>query len=85
MADLDNSNSPQVKLMLEWGEGFKAKDLDRIAKPLHKDHRYITYPRSLNKPEQTREEWLAHIGGIVNLWTDNEVDISRYSDPLRRG
>ena len=51
MSDLGSSDSPQVKLTHEWAQTFKTKDIDLIAKTLHKDYRQITYPRSLGRPE----------------------------------
>ena len=69
-----SSDSPQVNLIQEWGQGFHKRDLSLLEKALHKDFRYITYPRSLGKPEQTREEWLGQIAGVLKIWTaDPEV------------
>ena len=70
MSEPKSTDSPQVKLMHGWGQGFKKRDLDLIAKYLHKDYRHTTYPRSLDKPEQTREEWLQQFAGIISLWTE---------------
>jgi hypothetical protein len=84
MSDSESTESPQVKLMHEWGQGFKKRDLDLIAKSLHKDYRHTTYPRSLDKPEQTREEWLQQFAGVIGLWIDLEVSyISCSSNSLR--
>jgi len=83
MSGWENSDSPQVKLMLEWAQGFERKDLALIAKCLHKDHRHTFYPRSLGKPEVARDQWLEHITSVVNLWTDHKVSyISYYSSLL---
>ena len=71
---LENSESPQVKLINEWGQAFAKRDIDLIANLLHKDYRHISYPRSLGRPEETREEWLQHIARIINLWTEDEVN-----------
>jgi len=79
------SNSPQVKLMLEWDQGFQKRDLALIAKSLHKDYRHSTYPRSIGRPEQTREEWLDHIASVLSLWTDHKVSEICYSNPPRHG
>ena len=84
MADLESSVSPQVKFIQECSLGFQTRNLDIIAKALHEDCRYVTYPRSLGKPEQTKEEWLGEYAGIVSLWTsDPEVScIGCSSGPL---
>lgn len=80
------STSPQIKLILEWTEGFKKRDLDVLTKPLHKDFRKIVYPRSLGKPEENREESIAHLAKVVSLWTENEVShVGYFSKPLRSG
>ena len=84
MANPENSDSPQVKLVHECRQGFGTGDLNRIANTFHKDFRYIAYPKSLGKPEQTKEEWLEHLAEIFSLWTANtEVSyIGCSSDPL---
>ena len=79
MADWENFDSSQVKLMHEWDQGFEKKDPSLIAKSLHKDYRHTLYPRSLGKPEQTREQWLEYIAGVVSLWTDREVSCTIYT------
>ena len=79
MSDTTSSHSPQVKFILEWLQVIRRKDLDNIAKPLPEDYRNIVYPRSLGRPEQTREEYLEYVAELFNLWTEFEVcDISRY-------
>ncbi|KAF9785444.1 hypothetical protein BJ322DRAFT_831107 [Thelephora terrestris] len=62
-------NSPQAKLMHEWHEAFERKDIDLLRKPLHDDVRFATYPRSLNTPEQTRDEWCSQTAETIGLWT----------------
>ena len=86
MSDSKSSDSPQVKFIDEWLQAFDARDMDRIAKCLHKDYRNIMYPRSLGKPEETKEEWLEYMAGIFNLWTERKVRcLNRYWVPLCRG
>jgi hypothetical protein len=86
MANPENSDSPQVKLVHECRLGFGTRSLDRIAKTLHKDYRHVAYPKSLGKPERTKEEWLEHLAEIISLWTaDSEVSYIGYAlVPLRR-
>ena len=64
--------------MHEWGQGFRKRDLDHISKSLHKEYRHTIYPQSLDKPEQTREEWLEQFAGIIGLWIDLEVSYIGY-------
>ena len=75
MADSENSDSPQAKLFSDCRRGFRTGDLELIASTIHKDYRYIPYPRSLGKPEQTKEQWLERWAGFISLWTaDLEVN-----------
>ena len=73
MSNPDIPESPQVKLMYEWGQAFVKMDVDLIAKCLHKDYRHIRYPESLGLSEETREEYLKHMAEIISLWTDNDA------------
>jgi hypothetical protein len=75
MADPESSNSPYAKLLLECSQGFQARDLDVIAKYIHKDFRSVTYPRSLGKKEESKEEFLERWTGIIGLWT-GDLDVS---------
>lgn len=79
MSSPQTTDSPQVKLAHSFIEGFKKGDVDHLAKYLHKDYRCITYPRSIGKPVETREEWLQHIAQFIALWTDGcEVSFMIY-------
>lgn len=73
MSNPESSDSPQVKFVLEWRQSFNKKDVDLIGKSLHEDYRRIKYPRSLGKPDQTKEEWLKEFGEFLNLWAENKV------------
>jgi hypothetical protein len=87
MANPKTSDSAQVKLVHEWGRGFQARDLDLIEKALHKDYRYALYPKSLGKPEETREEWLARFAGVLSLWAADQEEVNHtgyFLDPLHR-
>ena len=70
MCDSQSSESPQVKVMLEWGKGFEARDVKILEKYLHDDFRAISYPRSLELPEQNKEQWLQRMTMIIGLWTE---------------
>lgn len=78
MTSLEASDSPQVNLVHEWGRGFEKQDLDHIAKLLHKDYRHISLPRSINRPEENREQWLQHIGAVIGLWTESGVSYTGF-------
>jgi hypothetical protein len=84
MADQESSDSPQIKILLECSQAFQAGNLDVCAKYLHKDFRNVTYPRSLGKPDQTKEEWLEEWVGILSMGELEVSYIGCSSDPLLR-
>lgn len=73
MSTFENPETPELKLLAEWNRGFKERNLDLLAEPLHKDFLRHTYPRSLGKPVQTKEEWLENFGKVINFSTEFEV------------
>ena len=73
---MSSSGSPQAKLVREWLEAFERMDIELLTKPLHVDFRYATYPRSLNMPEQTRDEWRLQIAATISFWTHMDASLS---------
>jgi hypothetical protein len=67
MSGPETVDSAQVKLVRTILEGMKTGDVDLLAKPLHKDLRRITYPRSLGRPEYNKEDWLQQIRELFAL------------------
>jgi hypothetical protein len=75
MADSESSDSPQTKLLFECSQAVQTGDLSAHVKYLHKDFRNVCYPRSLGRPEETKEDLLERWMGIISLWTDG-LDVS---------
>ena len=73
MSSTEIADSPQVQIVRSFCEAFKNRDMDSIAKFLHKDHRRITYPRSVGVPERTGEEYLQHTAKLMSLWIDSQA------------
>jgi hypothetical protein len=69
MADVlvENSTSPQVKLLYEGREAFKARDINRLEKYFHKDFRRIFHPRCLGRQPLSKDEDLEQIKGLFAL------------------
>jgi hypothetical protein len=84
MADSENSDSPQIKLFHECGRAFHTRDPALLARTTHKDYRYVTHPRSLGHPEQTKEEWLEQWREVMSFLTADSVVsyFGRTSDSL---
>lgn len=64
MAGLEGYNSPQIKLVAELDRAYKDKNIDFLSKRLHKDFRYIVYPRSLGRPVVNREEFIGNLAAV---------------------
>lgn len=80
MSNTETTDSPRVQLVRSYCEGFSKKDMDHIGKLLHKDHRRVTYPRSLGKADQTKEEYLKQLAQGMSTWTENEASHPALSD-----
>ena len=73
MSSSEATNSPQVNLLLSFFDAFRKIDLKLVGNHLHKDLRRLTYPKSLGRGEQTKEEYLQHAGKYMALWTECDV------------
>jgi hypothetical protein len=76
-----NRNSPQIKLMLEWVQGIKEKNVSTLEKCLHKDFRRTIYPKNIGEPTQNRDEFLKQFT-TVYLVPDIEVCSTPFYLPL---
>ena len=75
MSNLETNGSPQLEVIHSYIQELEKRDVDRAGKALHKDYCRLTYPKSVGKPAQTKEEHLQFIGGIANpLNEDCEVN-----------
>lgn len=73
MSGVETNGSPQLELVRSFLLGFEKRDVDLIENALHKDYRRITHPRSVGKPEQTKEEYVQHTRELISLWTEMEA------------
>jgi len=67
MSDLLNySNSPQMKVVVDFEQGWYNKDVDLLTKHLHKDFRHVIHPGSLGKQPVNAEQWVKDIQGLFS-------------------
>lgn len=71
MSSAEATDSPQVKVVRSFLEGIDKRDVDRVAKLLHKDYHQIAYPRSMGRAVENKDEWLQQIKGVMDLWTED--------------
>jgi hypothetical protein len=72
MSSVQTTDSPQVRFIHDFVEGYKKRDMSYIAKHVHKDFRRIAYPKSLGMPEKTGEEWIRGIEENMSLLADDD-------------
>ena len=68
MARLETKGSPQLELVRSFLLGFEKQDVGLFEKPIHKNFRRTFHPRSIGKPEQTREQYLQYAEEFASLW-----------------
>jgi hypothetical protein len=68
-----NLSSPQIKLITEFYEAFKERNVENIGKYMHKDFRRSVYPRSTSEPEKGKEDCLKEISGYLGFATEFDV------------
>jgi hypothetical protein len=68
-----NLSSPQIKLISDWNDGFTEMNVEMIGKLMHKDCRRSIHPRSIGQPEQSKEEALKELSGILAVITGINV------------
>jgi len=67
MSDLLNySDSPQMKVVADFEQGWYTKDVDLLTKHLHKDFRHVIHPGSLGKQPVNAEQWVKDIQGVFS-------------------
>ena len=68
--------------MNKWHEGFRKIDMVLFVRALHMGFRCITYPRSLNQPDATKEEWHERTAMAIGLWTHIDKDLHSKYPPV---
>ena len=71
MSSLETNGSPQLELVRSYLLGIEKGDMKAVGRTACKDYRRITYPRSVGRPEQTKEEYLQHTGEVASLWAED--------------
>lgn len=71
MSNLETDGSPQLELARSYFQGAQKRNIDQIAKTMHKGFIRVTHPRSAGRPAQSREEYLQTLGDLIGLWTED--------------
>ena len=71
MSSSQTNDSPQVKFALSFVHAIGNRDADLLADHLHTDFHRIIYPRSLNRPEYDKGEWVQQYRELMGFWTEN--------------
>lgn len=68
-----SEESPQIKAIMAWAQGFIESDLEKIEAALHPDYIHDTFPRSLKIPQQNKEQWVENYGKIKDILKNFKV------------
>ena len=71
MSNLETNGSSQLELVRSYIQGVERRDMTQVGKTMHKDCLRFTHPRSVGKPVQTKDEYLQHIGEVLDLLTED--------------
>ena len=78
--------TPQIKLINDWHDALSARNIEPVAKCMHKDFRRSVYPRNLGLPEQNGEDALNELSALLDFVTGIDVGhISCTSNLLHPG
>jgi hypothetical protein len=81
-----NLSSPQIKLINDWTDAFTEMSVESFGKLMHKDFRRSILPRSIGQAEQSKEESLKELSGILGFVTGIDVGHTPcYSNLLHPG
>lgn len=85
VVDLGSYTSPQIKLIHEFDLAMHERNLDLLAKYLHKDFRHVTHPKSVGKPPIIKDEWLATMAEVFStpIQYEKASYTGRHSIPTR--
>jgi hypothetical protein len=76
-----NHDSPQIKLLIYWNQGWKEKNVEHIGKCMDKDFQRIVYPRSIGAPALDKEACLKEFAGVQSFATGFEVGCTIATQP----
>jgi hypothetical protein len=70
-----NANTPQLEAVQRWIDAYCSLDLRRIGLLFSKDFKHQTLPRSIGRPEETKEAYLKRFGEVLPMFTSFNVRI----------
>ncbi len=78
-----NLNSPQIKLISDWNEGYNQLNVEILEELMHKDFRYLVYPQTIGELETSKEVWIEAVAKLFGYLIEVDVGYtSCYSNPL---
>ena len=78
-----NANTPQLEAVQRWIDGYCSLDLRRIELLFSKVFKHQTLPKSLVRPEETREAYLKRFGEALPMFTSFNVCIEYQRSALK--
>ena len=72
MADI-NTTTPQLKAVKRWIDAYASFDIQKIDSLFSRNFKHQTLPKSLGRAEETREDYIARLGGVLPMFTSFRV------------
>jgi hypothetical protein len=76
MANFDAS-TPQLKAVKHWIDALTVVDMSKVEPVVSRNFKFQTFPKDIDLPEQTKEEYLQWFGRIFVSMTKMDVSIQR--------
>jgi hypothetical protein len=82
MANFDAS-SPQLRTMKKWIENLVSLDMTKVEPLISRNFKYLSFPKTIDLPDQTKEAYIQWFGGLMALIAKPEVRIQRWRTHLQ--
>lgn len=78
---ITNASTPQLKTTQKWIDAYIALDMKKISGLLSKNYKHETSPKTLGIPEETKDEYLQRLGGMIPSFIKLDVCAQRRITP----
>ena len=75
--DTIDGSTPQLKAAQKWIDAYLTLDANRIDAVFTKNYKHQTFPKSIGIPEETKDEYLQRLGGLLPLFVKIDVRTQR--------
>lgn len=78
-----DASTPQLEVVQKWFDAYISLDINRINALLSKNYKHQTSPKSVGLPEETKEEYIKRLGGMLPVFIKFDVRIQHQATALK--